>query len=118
MSTLRVSTISDPTGANQSTPEGIANGIAKAWVNFNGTGTVEIRASFNVDNIVDNGTGDYTVEFTTALPDRDYAVAGCFGTTPGTINFQAPTTTYLQLELANTSGTLTDRSFVTVAIFR
>lgn len=47
----------------------------KAWVNFNGTGTVAIRASFNVSSITDNGVGDYTVNFTTALADANYAVS-------------------------------------------
>jgi hypothetical protein len=46
---------------------------ARAWVNFNGTGTVAIRASGNVSSITDNGTGDYTVNFTTALPDNNYS---------------------------------------------
>jgi hypothetical protein len=46
---------------------------ARAWVNFNGTGTVDIRASGNVSSITDNGTGDYTVNFTTAMPDLNYA---------------------------------------------
>ena len=49
---------------------------ARAWVNFNGTGTVAIRASGNVSSITDNGTGDYTVNFTTALTDANYCVAG------------------------------------------
>lgn len=49
---------------------------ARAWVNFNGTGTVAIRASGNVSSITDNGTGDYTVNFVTAMPDADYAVVG------------------------------------------
>jgi hypothetical protein len=44
----------------------------RAWVNFNGTGTVAIRASGNVTSITDNGTGDYTVNFTTAMPDANY----------------------------------------------
>ncbi len=48
--------------------------FCRAWVNFNGTGTVAIRASFNVTSITDNGTGDYTVNFTTAMPDANYAV--------------------------------------------
>lgn len=48
---------------------------AKAWVNFNGTGTVAIRASGNVSSITDNGTGDYTVNFTNAMPDTNYAVS-------------------------------------------
>ena len=50
--------------------------FCRAWVNFNGTGTVAIRASFNVSSITDNGTGDYTVNFTTAMPDANYSVAG------------------------------------------
>lgn len=47
----------------------------RAWVNFNGTGTVAIRASGNVSSITDNGAGDYTVNFTTAMTDANYAVA-------------------------------------------
>jgi hypothetical protein len=48
-------------------------GVCRAWVNFNGTGTVAIRASFNVSSITDNGTGNYTVNFTTAMSDADYS---------------------------------------------
>jgi hypothetical protein len=48
----------------------------KAWVNFNGTGTVAIRAGYNVSSITDNGVGDYTVNFTTAMPDANYAMGG------------------------------------------
>jgi hypothetical protein len=47
--------------------------FCRAWVNFNGTGTVAIRASFNVSSITDGGTGLYTVNFTTAFPDANYA---------------------------------------------
>jgi hypothetical protein len=47
---------------------------ARAWVNFNGTGTVAIRASGNVSSITDNGTGNYTVNFTTAMPDANYSL--------------------------------------------
>ena len=50
--------------------------VAKAWVNFNGTGTVAIRSSFNVASITDNGTGDYTVNFTTAMDDANYTLLG------------------------------------------
>lgn len=46
---------------------------ALAWVNFNGTGTVAIRSSYNVSSITDNGTGDYTINFTTALSDANYS---------------------------------------------
>ena len=48
----------------------------RAWVNFDGTGTVAIRASGNVSSITDNGTGDYTINFTNAMPDTNYAVFG------------------------------------------
>ena len=65
MSTLKVNTIQTTSGVEVYT--------AKAWVNFNGTGTVAIRASGNVTSITDNGTGDYTINFTNALPDANYA---------------------------------------------
>jgi len=48
----------------------------RAWVNFDGTGTVSIRDSGNVSSITDNGTGDYTVNFATAMPDNNYVVSG------------------------------------------
>lgn len=51
----------------------VAGGLCRAWVNFNGTGTVAIRKSFNVSSISDNGTGDYAVNFATAMPDANYA---------------------------------------------
>jgi hypothetical protein len=63
-----------PSPAALSTASGSAPSYsARAWVNFNGTGTVAIRASGNVSSITDNGTGDFTVNFTTAMPDVDYA---------------------------------------------
>lgn len=48
-------------------------GVCRAWVNFNGTGTVAIRASFNVSSITDNGVGTYTMNFSTALTDANYS---------------------------------------------
>ena len=65
MSTLRVTTLATQAGVEVYT--------AKAWVNFNGTGTVAIRASGNVSSITDNGTGDYTVNFTVAMADANYS---------------------------------------------
>ena len=70
MSTIKVDTIKNTSNVEVYT--------AKAWVNFKGTGTVAIRASGNVTSITDNGTGDYTVTFTTAMTDANYAViASC-----------------------------------------
>jgi uncharacterized protein (AIM24 family) len=58
----------------------------RAWVNFNGTGTVAIRASGNVSSITDNGTGDYTVNFTTAMPDANYTLTGSAQSGTGGVN--------------------------------
>ena len=68
---ITVSTINDDTGV-LATQNGMT-GIAKAWVNFDGTGTPAIRSSFNVSSITDNGTGNYTVNFTTSMPNTNYA---------------------------------------------
>ena len=59
--------------------DGSENYKCRAWVNFNGTGTVAIRASGGVSSITDNGAGDYTVNLTTAMPDADYAWSGAAG---------------------------------------
>ena len=65
MSTIKVDTIKTTSNVEVYT--------AKAWVNFDGSGTVAIRASGNVTSITDNGTGDYTVNFTTAMTDINYS---------------------------------------------
>jgi hypothetical protein len=75
MSTIKTTTLSTQGGSTVPV-DTVVNGTAKAWVNFNGTGTVAIRRAFNVASITDNGTGDYTVNFTTAFPDTSYALCG------------------------------------------
>jgi len=95
--------------------------LAKAWVNFNGTGTVAIREDFNVSSITDNATGQYTVTFANAMADANFsfAVSG-IKLTDNAVDGggrQAPTSTTLKvafLDLANFS----DTDFVSVAIFR
>jgi len=95
----------------------------RAWVNFNGTGTVAIRASGNVSSITDNGTGIYTVNFTTAMVDVNYCAAISSNNIASNVsssnnnNYNSPTTAgfgFAHLENAN----LTDTSFLHVAIFR
>ena len=78
MSTLRVTTVTNPSGGQPT-----IDGLARAWVNFNGTGTVAIRASFNVSSITDNGTGNYTVNFTNAMPDANYTAQLSIGSISG-----------------------------------
>jgi hypothetical protein len=72
--TLVITTLSD--GTNSTSATNLVRGPCVAWVNFDGTGTVAIRASYNVSSITDNGTGDYTVNFTNALADANYSANG------------------------------------------
>jgi hypothetical protein len=96
----------------------------RAWVNFNGTGTVAIRASYNVTSITDNGTGDYTVNFTTAMPDVNYAAVASCGTGSGAnkATFDTPTatptTSAVRVVSSDFAGSLTDYAYAYVAIFR
>ncbi len=100
--------------------------VARAWVNFNGTGTVAIRASGNVSSITDNGTGDYTVNFTTAMPDANYSVVAMGQEVAGpslVVMYVARTSPYatgsIRLQGINSSGASnTDTAFVNVSIFR
>lgn len=73
MSTLRVANLQSTAGTQTVTQDRLYRGAATAWVNFNGTGTVAIRDSYNVSSITDNGVGDYTVNFQTALANANYA---------------------------------------------
>ena len=93
----------------------------RAWVNFNGTGTVAIRGSGNVTSITDNGVGDYTVNFTTAMPDVNYSTT--FGTDVGAANYLFPrivsqSTSSVNVKTTQTSATGVDVTTFCVAIFR
>lgn len=120
MSTLRVSTIQDTAGSNSSTPAAIASGIAKAWVNFNGTGVVAIRAQYNVSSITDNGTGDYTVNFTNALADANYSTCITAGGSTGSWTELLPSTYSTSAVRMNSRGTTSnaDNSYFCVSVFR
>ena len=64
------------TGEGNSTTTNLQQGLAKAWVNFNGTGTIAARDSFNVSGLVDNGTGDYTINFSVSMSNANYSPSG------------------------------------------
>ena len=96
----------------------------RAWVNFNGTGTVAIRASGNVSSITDNGVGDYTVNFTNAMPDANYCIT-CSSGNGANVGLAImgpriadPTTSAVRLPTINDAGVLQDNAFNSVAIFR
>jgi len=101
----------------------------RAWVNFNGTGTVAIRASGNVSTITDNGTGDYTVNMTNALTDANYAavvsasLAGAAATFvnsySGAFAAVTPTTTTFRFQCStHTSAVGKDAEYAIASIFR
>lgn len=99
-------------------------GSVKAWVNFNGTGTVAIRAAFNVSSITDNGVGTYTVNFTTALQDSNYATVTTANRVSGTttyVGMSEGTRATTSVQVVNNYGTNTptfDTDSINVAVFR
>ena len=119
-------------GNNVTVPEGSAPTYAcRAWVNFNGTGTVAIRASGNVSSITDNGTGNYTVNFINAMPDANYALVSGGGESntssmysgstaarimqPGVL---ATTTAQFFTGYQYSSSALQDAAYIYIAILR
>lgn len=89
MSTIKTETLSTPSNATVPV-DTVVNGTAKAWVNFNGTGTVAIRRAFNVSSITDLGTGNYTVNFTNAMSDANYAFTANHSGYSGSIGYTFP----------------------------
>lgn len=141
MSTIAVDSITDEAGTgapnftNGLTGDGSAlTGISspiKAWVNFNGAGVVAIRASFNVSSITDGGTGTYTINFTTAIEDANYAVVSsnpvASDNTKGGVGLHGgyngaatlKTTTQVKIRTGATTGTTSaDFQQIDVAIIR
>jgi hypothetical protein len=98
----------------------------RAWVNFNGTGTVSIRASGNVSSITDNGTGNYTVNFATAMPDANYSVNVTASAIPaistgviGTLNGSSlPASGSVAVTTISDNAIFRDPAVVTVSVFR
>jgi hypothetical protein len=93
----------------------------RAWVNFNGTGTVAIRASGNVTSITDNGTGNYTVNFTNAMPDANYTAQLSIGSISGGSTDVIPfvnSTSTSSVQVYSVQAVFRDATYVGVAIFR
>ena len=95
---------------------------ARAWVNFNGTGTVAIRASGNVSSITDNGTGNFNVNFTTAMPDVNYSTVGFCGGSTGEVFSSIGASTYstsaVQVRARTVLDAAQDPAIYCVSIFR
>lgn len=101
-------------------------GVCRAWVNFNGSGTVAIRAAFNVSSITDNAAGDYTVNFTTAMVDANYSVisssegGGSAGNPPYQRgNYPITSASNIRLTfLTFNAGSFVDPTYCCAAVFR
>ena len=128
MSTLNVNTVQSTTSNPpifKNSGGDVAGTLCRAWVNFNGTGTVAIRSSFNVSSITDNGTGDYTVNFTNAMTNANYAITGssggAFNTSNGAVydydHVTAKTTSACRIATLTTAGSVADTPQISVAIF-
>jgi len=98
---------------------------ARAWVNFNGTGTVAIRASGNVTSITDNATGDFTINFTTAFADTSYCITSGASPAGGEVlgvgldyTNSTKTTTALRITVKSPNIGRSDSIDISVAIFR
>ena len=124
-SIVRSTTSSPITFQNSSSTE--IGTLCRAWVNFNGTGTVAIRGSFNVSSITDNGTGDYTVNFTTAMADANYSTVSLTalslsssGSFADKVKVFSQSTSGSRIETGYfiASDTFRDQQYIAVAIFR
>ena len=123
MSEIRVTTLTDTSGGNSSTTADIFSGRAKVWVNFNGVGTVAIRTQFNVNSVTDNGTGHYTVNFSTTISDANYVVTGTCerdGTNSDNplLSHRTRATTSVVINTSRANTDLFDMIAPTIAIFR
>lgn len=124
MSTVKTNNLQAVAGGTVVPIADVINGCAKAWVNFNGTGTPAIRASYNVASITDNGVGDYTINFTTALADANYAAVGSSGDGSAANNSvvvgprATPTTAAFRMYVTDITTSLVDRAYISMAFFR
>jgi hypothetical protein len=120
MSTLN--TVNITNGTDSITVEGAVKGSAKAWVNFNGTGTVAIRASYNVSSITDVAVGKFIVNFSNALTDSSFSAvcsAGTSGLSAGMAYPAAtPSASSCPVESVNANDVLFDATYTIVAVFR
>ena len=112
---------STATGVSIGTAGYLSSQLAKAWVNFNGTGTVAIRDSYNVSSITDLSTGEYIINFSTALNNTNYCAVGSsrivVGVRTSIIGFTNYTTTSVRIGVINLTNSVQDEDTNCVSIF-
>ena len=121
--TLSAAPVTFYSSAKILTPAIVGGQLCRAWVNFNGVTTASIRASFNVSSVTRNGTGDYTVNFTNAMPDANYCTVASGGANVTYLGGLTQTTTARQIVSGYPNSfaggvTYGDSATVYVAIFR
>ena len=89
-SELRVNTLKDAAGNNSIGTSFVAGGSAKAWVNFNGTGTIAARDSNNVSSLTDNGTGDHSTNFSSSMSNTNFMFNSTTSGDNGNIGYTVP----------------------------
>lgn len=130
MSTIKANTLQNVAASKSAAVADVVDGYAKAWVSFNGAGApITVAAGFNVSSITDNGTGDYTVNFTNAMPSAAYAVVHG-SETPGlgasvglrNIQISAKTASSVRIIAASYTGSTNTQAVddrdVNLAVFR
>ena len=102
------------TGEGNSTTTSLQQGLAKSWVNFDGSaGSLSPRDSFNVNSLTDNGTGYFTITFTNAMSNDDYSRVGSAGENSNSggnrvVGLRLPATGSFNIIAQNTSGSASD----------
>ena len=130
-SILRVNTLTDASSNNSVPTETLSKGTVKAWTNFNGTGTIATRATFNVSSLNDDNTGRYTVSFTSNMEDANFVphasangrgsdnqtydggVSVAIGTASGSM-----VSSSIGIQVSNASGSSEDSTIVALSVVR
>jgi hypothetical protein len=125
MSTIKTDNITNVAGTKTVPTDTVVAGSAKAWVNFNGIGTVAINDSFNVSSITDINVGRFNVNFTNALSNTNYSFAGSgIGDIPTAMcavsqdsTSVTKTTSILAVKTSNENGAALDMNGISVIVF-
>ena len=118
-SELRVNTLKDAAGSNSVAMQYVAGGSAKAWVNFNGQGTIAARDSLNLSSLTDNSTGNYTSSWSSALANAGYSAlygAGVTGVITAQERLQTISTGSYRTEMNEDNSGAADSSYVMLAM--
>ena len=101
-------------GEGGSTTTNLQQGLCKAWIQFNGQGTISTQDAFNRSGLTDNNTGNYTVTYTNNMANDDYA-GGAIGNT-AQMSFESVSTSQVNVLCSNSGGTLSDVTIVTLTV--